>query len=370
MNTLLIITDIDFWRGGAGHRARLSSLIHFLRNKISTTVVYAGPFHERDKQILASSYSNLVVDVLERTRKLSYREFNQQFERYIKDKTFDAVLIEYIELFTVLQHVRAGVLTLLDTHDLVAERIKSFRQNNLPYHGVELTEEEELQIFKRFDYVLAIQKQDHEKISARIGNERALLVPHAITFPRKKIKHIVQDVGYIASEYLPNVHAIIFFIENVWPSVHDEHNLTLNIYGNVHLRLPESMAKYSGVKVHGFTPDLNAAYDQCDIIINPVTAGAGLKIKNVEALAKGLPLITTTHGAAGMEDGAGSAFLVANEKDAIVEKINKLTTDFEFRTRISESAWRYAQQNFSPEECYSQLTDVILNLNRKITGPR
>jgi len=52
MKNLLIVTDINFWRGGAGHRARLSSMILFLKDKLNVTVVYGGTFQQQDSAML------------------------------------------------------------------------------------------------------------------------------------------------------------------------------------------------------------------------------------------------------------------------------------------------------------------------------
>ena len=68
--------------------------------------------------------------------------------------------------------------------------------------------------------------------------------------------------------------------------------------------------------------DLNVLYGRkADLIINPVQLGGGLKIKNVEALANGLPLITTPEGANGLEDGINNAFLLANTTEEWIESI-------------------------------------------------
>ena len=115
------------------------------------------------------------------------------------------------------------------------------------------------------------------------------------------------------------------------------------------------LADNSGVTLHGIVDDLDEIYRRIDIVINPVRVGSGLKIKNVEALANGLPLVTTSHGAEGMEDGAGTAFLVADTPQDFAEHINQLLASQETRQALGEQAYAYAEENFSEDGCFQEL---------------
>jgi glycosyltransferase involved in cell wall biosynthesis len=110
---------------------------------------------------------------------------------------------------------------------------------------------------------------------------------------------------------------------------------------------------------HGFVDDLEKLYDSLDIVINPVRCGAGLKIKNVEALTHGIPLITTSHGASGIEDGASKAFLIGNTPNEYLLAFNKLVENYDFRKRLSENAFEYAQLNFSEKKCYADIFKIL-----------
>jgi glycosyltransferase involved in cell wall biosynthesis len=87
--------------------------------------------------------------------------------------------------------------------------------------------------------------------------------------------------------------------------------------------------------------------------------GAGLKIKNVEALASGLPLVTTGEGARGIADVAGDAFLVADDPDAFASACLRLLDDVSLRTRVAARALQVARERFSPQACFAPLLDWI-----------
>jgi glycosyltransferase involved in cell wall biosynthesis len=361
MKSLLIVTFVDFWRKGAGHRSRLSSLIDYIKDYLNITVAYAGTFNEKDRERVSRDYPSITITPLEPDKAISYKEFGELFREFMIGKTFDITLIEYIELSFVLPMLGSATFTILDTHDLVADRIASFRENKLPYHGITLTAEEELEVFKCFDRILLIQEKDWKKIGQQLDVDRVMLVPHATALQKRNLKSEAKNIGFVASEYPPNIDAIRWFLEAVWPSVRKQNNLTLNIYGNVGNQLPKDwMNQQINVKFYGFVEDLRTAYDHCDIMINPVKCGAGLKIKNVEALASGLPLITTSHGSIGMESGKGECFIVADTVTDFIDAIATVANDPDYRKLLSANAYAFAEKHFSTSACYQNLVNCML----------
>ena len=81
--------------------------------------------------------------------------------------------------------------------------------------------------------------------------------------------------------------------------------------------------------------DLDAVYGAIYIVINPVRAGPGLKIKSVEALGYGLPLVATSEGACRLPESDRPFLMVAD--------------DAAFRAELAQSAYDYAQRQFTTE---------------------
>ena len=109
----------------------------------------------------------------------------------------------------------------------------------------------------------------------------------------------------------------------------------------------------------GYVDDLDALYAETDIVVNPVTFGGGLKIKCVEALAHGKPLITSPVGAEGIEKGANKAFIVCTSPAETVEQLNALIEDPERRRELATSARAFAEQHFSVQAAYGPLGQII-----------
>ena len=116
-----------------------------------------------------------------------------------------------------------------------------------------------------------------------------------------------------------------------------------------------------GLVLHGIVPRLSDIYAQIDIAINPVYWGAGLKIKTVEAMANGLPLVTTAEGARGLRPLAGKAFLVAADRESFVAGLNELIADFNLRQNLAREGADFVAKFLKPESCFRDLLAAIHN---------
>lgn len=106
------------------------------------------------------------------------------------------------------------------------------------------------------------------------------------------------------------------------------------------------------MRARGFVPQLDRLWSGMDIAINPVRWGSGLKIKTVEALAAGLPLVSTREGARGLEHLAGEVFLMADDADDFAAACRHLLDDVPARRALATSARRWADENLSRDACF------------------
>lgn len=358
MKKLLIVTYIDFWRGGAGHASRLTSIVNYLKDKVDLTVLFIGKYREKDDEILSGQFQSITVHFLEKYRELDINSYVKKFAQYMSGKFFDIALLEYIEMYYLLDYIPDNTIKILDTHDLMSEKIISFKQYNLVYSGMRLDFDMEMEMFEAFDYIILINKLDHQKVSKKLSQGKLLLIPHPSNLAKKQIRQTVSVISFIASEYAPNVDAIEYFLNEIWPSFL-KYNLTLNIYGRVVEKIKRRNFSLMNVNLIGFVENLEDAYLKSDIIINPVRAGAGLKIKNVEALGNGLPLITTSHGISGIEDARSSALLVADDASEFIFSLERLIDDFSLRESLSRNAYSYAKKILSEDICFAPLLSLL-----------
>ena len=353
MKSVVIVTNYPFWREATGSWQRILTLAKYLSARTRLRIAFLETWRRADEQRLAALGLPDMLDVIGRENldAEGKKRLLENLRSYMKTNKFDACIIVYLPLAFLLEAVPPHTKAMLDTFDIISNRNKSFEKMGLQ-DDVRVSWENELRIFNAFDRVLLIQRREYELVRSHIGSRHALLVPHPATLSKHKTRPRVSSIGFLSSPWPPNLDAIKWFVERVWtPSSWTE--VSLDIFGSIceKLKAPDGI----GVKLHGFVSDLDYAYRGIDIVINPVRFGAGLKIKNVEAMAHGRPLITTSHGAEGMEDGAGTAFLVANTPREFAEHINRLIASRETRQALGKQAYAYAEANFSEDRCFQDL---------------
>ena len=98
-----------------------------------------------------------------------------------------------------------------------------------------------------------------------------------------------------------------------------------------------------------------------DIAVNPVTYGAGLKIKSVEAMAFGLPLVSGRQGATGLNHVANEAFLLTPTPEEFAEAINDLAGDADARRRLGAAGAAFVARELNTEACFGPLVEYLLD---------
>lgn len=350
------MTDVNFWILGAGHRVRISTLINYLKKYTELCVIYIGLIEEAVIKLIEKHFEIRFIALNGRIA-LKSDGYGMLLKQILSVEPFDAIIIEYIHNSYFLKYINPDILTFLDIHDIVSKRNEALSMLK-PDHGLfTLPSDIEIELFKYFDYVLAICKPDYDYLISIIGREKTILSPHAPQIIKSPLAAEVKNVSFIGSEYLPNVDAITFFIQNCWPQINEENDLILNVYGKVcgSLQLEED----DSIILKGYVHSLGEIYKNCDIVINPVRFGSGIKIKNLEALAYGKPLITTTHGARGLEAGINKAFLVADNANEMIQALTKLRRDKHTREKLILNAFELLEKKFSTHKCYQNLLNKI-----------
>lgn len=162
-------------------------------------------------------------------------------------------------------------------------------------------------------------------------------------------------LGFVAAESVANRAAIQWFIDNVMPCL-DGIDVRLNVYGGVCAKVRDVPAT---VEMRGFVDDVEDVYRECDVMINPVIHGGGIKIKSIEALSRGKPLIASPEGAVGIAEPERSGVIVASSRAEFATAVIDLALRRELRTRLGTEARQAARRQFSPTAAYGPLLQLL-----------
>jgi glycosyltransferase involved in cell wall biosynthesis len=217
---------------------------------------------------------------------------------YCALENIDAVICVYVFFSSIFEALPDGVVKIIDAQDKFTGRNEMLIKNNAQSLWFSTTSDEEAKGFNRADKIIAIQENEAEFYKS-ISTSEVVLMRH---FESKKYTDrsypSLKNIGIVASDNAINTASVNTFIDLLDEYIQKSGaDITLNLAGDICL----SAKTRSFIKKHGFLDSLDDFYNSMDLIVNPLTFGTGLKIKTVEALSYGLPLISTIVGSEGID---------------------------------------------------------------------
>jgi len=218
-----------------------------------------------------------------------------------------------------------------------------------------LTLKEELDIINKFDAVLAIQKEEYISLLNYGVKTLVLLCPHAVQGKAVPAPRHGIHFGYIGSASPINIEALKWFLKNIWPLLPEKISC-LHVFGSICQRLDKLP---DNVICHGVVSQMEEAYSRCNVMINPAIRGSGLKIKTIEAIAMGRPIIASPEAAAGIDDPYACGILLASGRSEFVWSMLRLIYDRSLREELASNAANSLKRHFSTKAAYGSLISFI-----------
>lgn len=221
----------------------------------------------------------------------------------------DVVFCTYVFQSKLLEFIPAFILKVIDTHDKMGNRYDMLRANGQSLEFFSCTPEEEGAYLRRADVVVARREEEARYFDSVTGRSTAIVIPHVeeAHFVEKPFIHL-HNVGIVASANRINLAIVREFLECINLHLQNEpYPFKLHIAGQVKDIVGELSPKDAEifskpwVQMHGFITDIALFYADMDLIVSPVTMGTGINVKTVQAMAFGMPLLTTAWGAKGIE---------------------------------------------------------------------
>lgn len=216
----------------------------------------------------------------------------------------------------------------------------------------------------RYGWACAVSADDAAEASARLGRSVAVVPNGADT---ARLAAVPAGPGTCGSlffagtlSYPPNAEAAEWIvrealgpIQAACPAAH------LTIAGRGAPPSVLALASVPGVEVAGWVPDIAAALADAAVVVVPLQSGGGTKLKVLEALAAGRPVVTTSVGAAGIDVVSGEHLLVADGVAAFAEAVAGLLADPEAAGRLGARGRAFAAAHFDWRAIGDRLHDEL-----------
>lgn len=165
--------------------------------------------------------------------------------------------------------------------------------------------------------------------------------------------------------YQPNVDAAVYFCHEVLPLIRrDVPDAKLWIVG-INPGAPVRRLEGNGVFITGGVPDVIPYYRRSKVCVVPLRAGSGTRLKVLEAMALGRPVVSTTMGCEGLEVVDGEHILIADDTKLLAEQTVKLLRHNELRARIAAKARAFVVASYDWDIIAEKLMNDLDGLARQ-----
>jgi polysaccharide biosynthesis protein PslH len=371
---LLVISPVPTDPQTAGNRARVSNLITILQHLGHDVTFAYAPYEAADYKAMERRFGRrlhilrsegLPIHTLagrakrKVLRALSLRSAHlwcvddwfdngllSQVTRLQSTGGFDTVLIEYVFLSKLATAFPKSVRTIIDTHDLMGDRHKTYQNSGMQPIWFATKPEDEIRALNRADAVIAIQEEEAAYLRQRVSGE-----VFCVGYIGSLDSAPLPDPGgnrilFVGSANPINIRGLEWFLQSAFPEIRARiPGCELAIAGAA----SEGRAWPNAVLALGRIESLTSVYAAAAVVINPVTFGTGLPVKTIEALSYGKPLVATAAGVRGLGSQFAGAFLVAENAREFARRVVELLQNKAARARLSENAlaamraWRLQQ---------------------------
>lgn len=364
--SVIIATHARFWRTGLGSHVRIRQLVEELSRSYRVIVFVTARLTSEDQAAIAEMGLPIEVvgldgeapriedgseDVLLGRR--DEATVSEAFGRLVKACPPSVCIIEYLRLSYLIPRLPAHTVRIIDTHDLISRR----QETRVRWQGaVTVSRKGESEALGRYDFILAIQRTEAAVVDCWTGASNGLYVP--LAFEGRRLPSQPAGgrtaIGFIGGDSDANLSGLRWFLEEVWPYFSGG-GTRLRIAGGVCARFN---AAIDGVDFLG-PAQLDDFYGTVQIAVNPVQWGGGLKVKTVEALSFGLPVVTSPEGAAGLEEAEGRGLAIAPSAATFALALSRLLDDPGLRRAQGRAARQFVDDEFNRDAVFRDLHTVI-----------
>ncbi len=266
----------------------------------------------------------------------------------LAENDIDVVQVESIHLMNYLPVIRAArsrPIVVCDWHNIesdlmrqYAEREQGLARKTYARRTARLMNEFEIKALNEFDGHIVVSEQDAERLRQMNPQARILVIENGV------------DVSYYASEqsagkkrivfvgsmdYHANIDGAVNFARNIWPVVRKQKpELVFTIVGRDPSPEVRALSSKDGVEVTGSVDDVRPFYREAIAAVVPLNVGGGSRLKILEAMAAGVPVVSTKLGAEGLDSSDGENILLTDGPGQIAEAVIRIIDDRELEKRL------------------------------------
>ena len=306
-----------------------------------------------------------------------HKELEEVIHAWLANDNYDYVFVDHYEMFQYIpENVKAK--TIMHEHNaefVMWERYSEVSPNPLKklvtYLESKRIKKHEKEFCQRANMVLA-NPNDQEILSDLTNGNSHIekIIPcgedFMLEWPDLEWDKTEESLLYIGSlGWEANVDGLIWFLEEGWePLKAKKPNAKFYIVGGKpDARIVALAEKYPDVIMTGFVDDLEDYYGKCRVFLTPLRFGSGVKLKVMNAMFRGMPVVTTPIGSEGMPVENGTHLFHTHSMKDFVEYSAKLLEDQGTWEKLRDNSRKLTAELFSWKTQLQNIKENILSLD-------
>lgn len=290
-------------------------------------------------------------------------EFAALIKRLVEETRFDLVHGFMLRIAPYLTNLPAvKILELIDSMTLNLQRRIALA--GLPMRWVLKEELRRVTSFEKrtteaFDHSIVVSGADQAFFSIDLVSVIPLGVDVQEFVPSVSSRANARIVFSGNMGYSPNADAVHWFVEQCWPEIRRQApDARFVIAGGNPGRSVRNLKRIAGVEVTGAVPSMAAVLREASLAVAPMLSGSGMQFKILEAMACGLPVVTTRLGLGSIAAVVGQEVILADEPMEFTHAVLELLGSQEKRRAIGDRARHFVARSHSWESAANQVEKI------------
>ena len=289
--------------------------------------------------------------------------------RLLAESRFDLIFVHCSSAAHYVRNVR-GVPKILDFGDMDSQKWLEYAQYKpfplsagYRWEGMRLHAEER-QLARRFDFCTATTRAEWETLKELAVDTPNDWFPNGVDsdyFAPDGESYDADTVSFVGRmDYYPNQECMFEFVASTWPIIRERRpDAKLLIVGADPSLAIRKLGERPGVQVTGSVPDVRPYVRRSAAMVAPLNIARGTQNKILEAMAMGVPVVTSEVAAGGVDAVAGEHLFVAKDRAECAEAVLRLMADKSERARLAEAGRTRMLSNHTWRKSMQRLDGII-----------
>jgi glycosyltransferase involved in cell wall biosynthesis len=297
-----------------------------------------------------------------------------RIQQLVREESFDVIHADQLwmaQYALAARTVSARPKLILDQHNavhLIPQRLADGEANLVKQRFLareaDVLAVYEPEVCRRFDHVVWVTEEDRQAVAALStatanGQAPSTVIPicadPAQTRPvgREANQRRITFLGGL--HWPPNAQGVLWFAREVLPQIRAEiPEAVLTVIG----KSPPAGLAGAGIEITGYVTDLRPYLAETAVFIVPLHAGGGMRVKILDAWSWGLPVVSTTIGAEGIDTQHGQDILMADTAQAFAQAVIRLLKDPTLAQQLGQNGRQAVAQKYDWRVIYSAWDEV------------